>query len=110
MIEESVRRYLLAVLDVPVLLEVPEQTAESFVVLEKTGSSAANLICRATLAVQSYAPSLYEAAQLNERVKAALAHMPDTENIASAKLNSDYNFTDTASKRYRYQAVFDFVY
>lgn len=110
MIETIVRDYLSHALAEPIYLEVPEQAPESFVTLEKTGSGAVDLVCRATLAVQSYAPTLYEAAQLNERVKAALAHMPDTENIASAKLNSDYNFTDTVSKRYRYQAVFDFIY
>ena len=43
-------------------------------------------------------------------MKAALRAMPDTEDIGGAKLNSDYNFTDTAMKRYRYQAVFDFTY
>ena len=30
--------------------------------------------------------------------------------IAACRLNSDYNFTDTAKKKYRYQAVFDLVY
>ena len=110
MIETTVRDYLSRMLTEPIYLEVPEQAPKSFVTLEKTGSGVADLICRATLAVQSYAPTLYAAAQLNERVKAALVHMPATENIASAKLNSDYNFTDTVSKRYRYQAVFDLIY
>ena len=30
--------------------------------------------------------------------------------IGAVHLNSDYNFTDTAAKRYRYQAVFDVTY
>jgi len=27
--------------------------------------------------------------------------------IGKVKLNSDYNFTDTVTKQYRYQAVYD---
>lgn len=110
MIEQRVKSYLSLVLEAPVCMEVPERQPERFVLVEKTGSGEADHIRRATLAVQSYAPSLAGAAELNERVKAALRAMPDTEDIGSAKLNSDYNFTDTASKRYRYQAVFDFTY
>lgn len=110
MIELTVRDYLSRALTVPVCMEVPEQAPESFVLIEKTGSGMTDFICRATLAIQSYAPTLYAAAQLNECVKEALSAMTYTENIVSAKLNSDYNFTDTASKRYRYQAVFDLIY
>lgn len=110
MIELTVRRYLAGVLSVPVRMEMPEHLPDSFVLVEKTAGGETDHIRRATLAVQSYAPSLADAAALNEQVKAALCAMPDTENIGGAKLNSDYNFTDTAMKRYRYQAVFDFTY
>ena len=30
--------------------------------------------------------------------------------ISSAKLNTDYNFTDTTTREYRYQAVYDLTY
>ena len=33
--------------------------------------------------------------------------MINLDEIASVKLNSDYNFTDEETKQYRYQAVFD---
>ena len=59
------------------------------------------------MAVQSYAGSLLEAAQLNDQVKQAMDSLPELAGIGAARLNSDYNFTDTASKRYRYQAVYD---
>lgn len=32
------------------------------------------------------------------------------DEIASVKLDNDYNFTDTETKEYRYQAVFDITY
>ena len=47
---------------------------------------------------------------LNEAVKAAVEAAIELPEISSVQLNSDYNYTDTATKRYRYQAVFDFVY
>ena len=50
---------------------------------------------------------MYEAAALNELVKTAADSLVTLDEIASAKLNSDYNFTDTTTKRYRYQAVYD---
>ena len=30
--------------------------------------------------------------------------------ISSAKLDTDYNFTDTSTREYRYQAVYDLTY
>ena len=53
---------------------------------------------------------MYEAAILNEKMKDAINDITDLDSVSSAKLNSDYNYTDTARKKYRYQAVFDFVY
>ena len=72
MIEVIIKNYLAEKLSVPVVLEVPANSSKSFVLLEKTGSSREERIDRAMLAIQSYAPSMYEAARLNERVKAAM--------------------------------------
>ena len=114
MIETVVKEILEAALDAPVFLEMPELDRfrdRPFVLLMKTGSGRSNGIERATLAVQSYAPSLYETACLNEAVKAALdAAGKSSARLFAAKLNSDYEFTDTENRRYRYQAVYDLYY
>ena len=110
MIETIVLDYLSSVLPEPCSLEVPERPPALFVVLEKTGSSSENYINTASFAVQSYAPSLFEAAELNERVKAAMDDLIQLPDIFSSDLDSDYNFTDTSTKRYRYQAVYDIIY
>ena len=34
----------------------------------------------------------------------------ELDSISQAELNTDYNFTDTQTKRYRYQAVYDLVF
>lgn len=110
MIEKIVLDYLSGALSVPAYMEVPESQPETFVVVEKTGSSRGNRVNHATLAVQSYATTLYKAAELNEQVKKAMDSLTGLPQVGSSKLNSDYNFTDTTTKKYRYQAVFDLTH
>lgn len=115
MIELTVLNYLQTCFttsagSIPVYMEMPEEMPETFLLVEKTGGGSTNRIDRATFAIQSYAPTLYEAAALNETVKGYLDAMPDTEPVSRCKLNSDYNYTDTTLKRYRYQAVYDLTF
>jgi hypothetical protein len=91
-------------------MEMPEDPTGQFVIIEKTGSSDTNRITKANFAIQSYADTLYEAAALNERVKEAMDSMLELGTISKVELNSDYNFTDTDLKAYRYQAVFVLTY
>ena len=110
MIEEIVINYLSQVLDIPVSGEEPIKKPKEYIVIEKTGSSELNQIKSATIVVQSYSDSLINAAKLNEEVKEEMKSIVILNQIARCKLNSDYNFTDIATKRYRYQAVFDIKY
>jgi len=111
MIEQVMIDYLENELDgVPVFAEVPEEHYEKMVIVDKTGSSLSNRVYSVTVAVQSYAESLLQAAALNEIVKSAVLRMTALDVISSVRLNSDYNYTDTQSKRYRYQAVFVITY
>ena len=107
MIEIIVLNYLKNNLSVPVHVEKPTQKPQRYVVLDKIGSSKENHLKSSTIAFQSYAESKYQAAYLNEQVKDAVENMVVLDEIAGVSLNSDYNFTDTTTKEYRYQAVFD---
>ena len=89
-----------------VYAEIPAKQPDMFIVIEKTGSTTSDRITTSTIAVKSHAPSLLQAAALNEGVKAVMDQLPVLGDIAACKLNSDYNFTDSTSKQYRYQAVF----
>lgn len=109
-IEVYVCGYLNGNSGIPAFGEVPEQTPKRFFVVEKLGSGEENLIGSAIIAVQSFAPSKLEAAVLNEQVKELMKHITERPEISKCKLNSDYDHTDTKSKRYRYQAVFDIVH
>lgn len=110
MIEKTLIDYLSTTLTVPVYMERPVDPPGKYVIIQKTGSSKHNQICSAMVAFQSYAPTLYEAAVLNEVVKTAVEASISLPEIVSAKLNSDYNFTNTAMKQNRYQAVFNFTH
>lgn len=116
MIEKIILDYLTDELSVPVFMETPAGTPEDpipdeYVLIEKTGSSMSNLISSATFAFQSISNvSLYRAAQINEDVKGAMFTVITVPEVSRARLNSDYNFTDTRTKQYRYQAVYDITY
>lgn len=111
MIEKVIYDYLTAELaPVPVFMELPKIKPQTCVVVEKTGSGRSNHINEATFAVQSYAPSMFAAATLNETVKTAMDNAITLPDISASRLNSDYNFTDTTTKEYRYQAVYDLTH
>ena len=110
MIEKIVLEYLKVALTVPVYPEKPDKAPDRYVLIEKTGGSSENFVYSDTIAIQSYAESLYEASKLNEEVKKAMSKIVSLDSVGKAKLNTDYNFTDTAKKKYRYQAVYDLTY
>ena len=110
MIEIIILNHLKSKLPESVQLEKPSSQTGNYVVFEKTSSGKSNHLPSATFAFQSYGKSLYEAAELNERVKNAVESLIELDEIRGVTLNSDYNFTDTTTKEYRYQAVYDIRY
>ena len=111
MVETAVQEYLADALAVPVYLDTPPDPADEYVSIERVGSSRSNMINTYRLAVQSYGARKFTAAELNENVKRAmLSGLSDLEEFGGVYLESDYDYTDTSTKRYRYQAVFNVVY
>lgn len=106
-IEVYLQNKLDGVLDVPVFTEHQENDPDVFVLIDKTGSRKKDHLISTTLAFQSYALSKYEASELNEKVKEKVEGLIQNPEISAVRLNSDYDFTDTETKRHRYQAVFD---
>ena len=109
MIEKVIYDYLSGLLGFPVAVftEDPLEPPASYCLIEKTGGAMDDKIKESTIAVQSYASTLYDAMMLNETVKDVMLNgLISLDTVSGVKLNSDYNYTDTATKRYRYQAVF----
>lgn len=109
MIAKTLLDYLDSVLDVPVVMEAPKQRTD-YVLIDQTGSSRANHIITTTFAIQSYGASLYDAMVLNEKVKDAMVGFAELDTITRVELQTDYNFTNTATKQYRWQAVFSITH
>lgn len=106
MIEKKIKNYLEKALKVPVWVEHREDEPDSFIIFEKTGGYVKNTINHSTFAFQSYGKTLTEALKLNNKL---LDYMMIFED-ANVKLNSNYNFTDTSTKKYRYQAILELIY
>lgn len=98
--------------------ERPTEEVDNYILIEKTGSSTSNRITTSTIAIQSISNSLnggsmLQAMTLNDEVKAAILGegeeygLIEEDDIIEVELQSDYNFTDTETKEYRYQAVFN---
>lgn len=114
MIEIIVKNFLESKLSVPVLMEKPKGSASQFVIIEKTGGAQENHVPSAILTIQSYEQSMQKAAELNEEVKHwmldGMEGLITLNEVAKVELNADYNYTDTTTKEYRYQAVYDIIF
>lgn len=107
MIESVIKTHLNSQLENPAYLEKPDPAPARYVLIEKIGGGKSNHLHSSTYTFQSYAESLYQAAVLNDAVKAAVEGLEALDEIGGVHLNSDYNFTATETKEYRYQAVYD---
>lgn len=111
MIEETIYSYLDASASVPWYSMRPPAVPEKYGLFEKTASQKTDHVNYSTFAFQSYAPTLLEAAQISAELRQLIEDLPNTTTeVSKAQLNSEYNFTNTADKQPRYQAVFSIVH
>lgn len=110
MIEKIVLDYLNNALEYPTYTQEQNNGEKYFYLIQKVGSSVDNKIDTSMVAVQSYAPSRYEAAEMNYAMIEAMDDIIQLDEIGKCKKNSDYDYTDTSKKRYRYQALFEIVH
>lgn len=107
MIETVLLDYLNnANLSAKVYMEQPKDKPEAFFILEKSGGGQTDHISESDFIVQSYGRTLYEAACMNEEIKAVMLRANTLNEVSAVELNSDYNYTNAESKSYRYQAIF----
>ena len=111
MIELTIYNFLKEKTNIPVYMEIPNlQKIDKFYTIEKTGSSKTNHIQESTFALQSWGNSMIDVIRLNEEIKALIESAIILNEIVSVRINSDYNYTETSLKKYRYQAVVDIVH
>lgn len=113
--EITIREYLSEALALPVFLELPEKPEHRlprrFVLIEKVGGRKANHVRTESFALQSYSlNSLFEAATLDAEVCEAMDNIISLPEIGASRMTSNYSFTDTRTKKYRYQSVYDITF
>lgn len=112
-LEAAVISYLKTAFDdtVPVFAERPMNSPGTYLLVEKTGGSVVNMIETSSIAIQSIAPTKYTCAELSEDVKSVMPGLPAANaDVTFAVLSADYDNTDTATKDYRYQVVFEITH
>ena len=105
MIEKIIREYLAGALDVPVFLEIPEEKPDTYVSLQKAQGSLVNHVGSSVFYIRSVAPSLFESALLNERVKEAMLENDVHDLVYGARLITEFNATEPEIHEYRYQST-----
>lgn len=105
--EEVFLNHLNEHLTVECYTEKPANEPEYYVILQKTGSSHQVGLESSIFAIQSYAPTHYDAAVLNEEVMDVVEMLIENDLVTKVARNSSYPFPDTQTKRYRYQVVYE---
>lgn len=111
MIEKTLYDYLKSILDVSVHMEFPANPPGKFITIHKMDGGNANRINAATISIESYAESMYEAGVLSENIKEKMEEMGESSSLVfSVKLGGESNSIDTANKRYRYETIWNIYY
>ncbi|MGI6721064.1 MAG: hypothetical protein ACOX4I_00685 [Anaerovoracaceae bacterium] len=109
MVEATVIEYLSRSISAPVYVEMPDGESE-FVLIEKIGRKKRDWIITDAFMFQSYAGSLARAIEIDEAVQEAMDKFAETPGISACRLSSNYNFTDTRYKKYRYQCTYEITH
>ena len=110
MIEKTIANYLSANAAYPWKAMCPKTVSvDKYGLFEKTNSQGHHLFT-SVFAFQSFAPTLQEAIEVSDDLKETIFEMVELDDVVSVKLQNEYNFTDTATKQPRYQAVFTIMH
>lgn len=111
MIEVTIKNAIETYTGISAYMEIPQEHPDTFAIIERVGGSQDEHISSAMISVQIYAPTMGYAAQSCDVITQALLYEGINDPVISAiSLNAKYNATDTDTKKYRYQAIFDIAY
>lgn len=111
MIEKELITYFKSVMsDVPVGFEAPLKKPDKYVVFTMLDGGEINHIKAATISADCYAVSLLKAAELCEVVKTHMLDMIRLDSISGVYVGNVRSNTDTNTKTYCYECVFNFYY
>ena len=112
LIEERIKNFLEVEFSddaIGIYLEFPKEMPSSFIVFQVIERGKENQINAVTLEFRSYAPSKYESALLDEKVREAMEKLNETTDI-TASIGGGNDDPDTTVKRYRYRCYYNLYY
>lgn len=110
LIEQTILEYLQEALDMSnIYLEIPREIPETFVVFRIIDRGFSNQINEVTVEFQSYAPSKYEAAVLDELVRNAMNNINNLPSV-SGRFGGGNDNPDTLLKIPRYRCYYNIFY
>ena len=109
MMEKVILDYLTAKLDVPVYINRPAEPPEQYVLVMRTAGSGKHIYV-STFALQSIAPTLYQAVCLDDMVREAMDMSTELPEISSVRLTNCYDYTNPATKQPRYQSIYEVIH
>jgi len=108
MIEEIIIRYLTEK-HWDVFAEKPDTPPREYALIAKVGGDMTNHIRRATVDIQVYSDSTYNASSLNELMIADMLGFDDA-SVSDHSLISEMIFNDLDNGIYSYQTTWEFYY
>ena len=110
LIEKLVLEYLQRKLDMPeVYVQLPDTIPDKFVIFSIVGRGKANQIDAVTMEFESYGASKFDAAELDESVRAAMEMIGDEEDV-SCRFGGGNDNPDTVLKKHRYRSYFNLYF
>ena len=92
MIEITLREYLEEKLGVPVLMEVPKEKPSEYILLQLIDSGKINHIDAATFSIVAISDTLYNAAELSNKIKETLLDSITLNCISHVDLGGELSF------------------
>lgn len=105
MIEQTIFEFLKKHLDVPVVVAVPADRPDRFILFERTGGRVDEFRDLAEFAFQTWAQDVAGASLLADQLREVLPLLVTECDAASVTINGTYNYPDPASGQARYQTT-----
>lgn len=108
MIETVILNYLKTELNMnDVYMEIPTPIPTTYVTIELVDRNKTDFIEAVTFELMSVAPSKYESALLDEKVRQAMDNIIVLDEVMSSKCGGGNDSTDTQNKNYRYRCYYN---
>lgn len=110
MILELVKKYLEENMNIPVHMEIPADPPKKYLTIQKLDGGKTNQVKAITLSIEAYDESKYKASMLSDKVEEQMESLGESDKVFSCKLGGGGDDTDSISKKYRFETIWNIYY